>query len=69
MTSRREQVIEAVKALVVGALPNAEVKRNLAKPERIAPGGLRVYRKASRLRLLPHSVERSQSRFPFQPPP
>ena len=30
MTSRREQVIGAVKALVEGALPNAEVKRNLA---------------------------------------
>lgn len=44
MTSRREQVIEAVKALVAGALPNAEVKRNLAKPERIAPGGLVVVR-------------------------
>lgn len=44
MTSRREQVIEAVKALVVDALPNADVKRNLAKPERIAPGGLAVVR-------------------------
>ncbi len=44
MTSRREQVIDAVKALVAGALPNAEVKRNLAKPERIPPGGLVVVR-------------------------
>ncbi|MFZ5792109.1 MAG: hypothetical protein ACOY3L_15565 [Pseudomonadota bacterium] len=44
MTSRREQVIEAVKALVADALPNAEVKRNLAKPERIPPGGLVVVR-------------------------
>lgn len=44
MTSRREQVIEAVKALVSEALPKADVKRNLAKPERIAPGGLAVVR-------------------------
>lgn len=44
MSSRREQVIEAVKALVSNALPNADVKRNLAKPERIAPGGLAVVR-------------------------
>ncbi len=44
MTSRREQVIEAVKALVAEALSNADVKRNLAKPERIAPGGLAVVR-------------------------
>src|SRR5690606_29629534 len=44
VASRREQVIEAVKALVVSALPNAEVKRNLDKPERIPPGGLVIVR-------------------------
>ena len=40
MTSKREQVIDAVKALVAGALPLAETKRNLDKPERIPAGGL-----------------------------
>ncbi|MGE5509677.1 MAG: hypothetical protein ACM31O_00335 [Bacteroidota bacterium] len=40
MTSKREQVLDAVKALVAAALPNADVKRNLAKAERIPPGGL-----------------------------
>jgi hypothetical protein len=44
MTSRREQVLDAIKALIVAALPNAEVKRNLAKPERIPPGGLAIIR-------------------------
>jgi hypothetical protein len=44
MTSRREQVLDALKALVVSALPNADVKRNLAKPERIPPGGLAIVR-------------------------
>lgn len=44
MTSRREQVLDAIKALVVVALPDADVKRNLAKPERIAPGGLVIVR-------------------------
>ena len=44
MASKREQVIEAVKALVASALPNAEVKRNLDKPERIPPGGLVIVR-------------------------
>jgi hypothetical protein len=44
MTSRREQVLDAIKALVASALPNAEVKRNLAKPERILPGGLAIIR-------------------------
>ena len=44
MTSRREQVLDAVKALVASALPNAEVKRNLAKPERIPPSGLAIIR-------------------------
>jgi hypothetical protein len=44
MTSKREQVLDAVKALVATALPNADVKRNLAKAERIAPGGLVIVR-------------------------
>lgn len=44
MASKREQVIDAVKALVAGALPFAEVKRNLDKPERIPPGGLVIVR-------------------------
>ena len=44
MPSKRETVLGAVKALVAAALPGAEVKRNLAKPERIPPGGLVVIR-------------------------
>lgn len=44
MTSRREQVLDAVKALVAAALPDADVKRNLAKAERIPPGGLVIVR-------------------------
>lgn len=44
MTSKREQVFDAVKALVAAALPNADVKRNLAKAERIPPGGLVIVR-------------------------
>ena len=44
MASKREQVIDAVKALVASALPNADVKRNLDKPERIPPGGLVIVR-------------------------
>lgn len=40
MTSKREQVLDAVKALVAAALPDADVKRNLAKADRIPPGGL-----------------------------
>ncbi len=44
MTSRREQVLDAIKALVAAALPDADVKRNLAKPERIGPGGLAIIR-------------------------
>lgn len=44
MASKREQVIEAVTALVASALPNADVKRNLDKPERIPPGGLVIVR-------------------------
>jgi len=44
MTSRREQVLGAVHALIASTLPSAEVKRNLAKPERVPPGGLVIVR-------------------------
>lgn len=42
--SRREQVLDAVKALVSTALPNADVKRNLDRPASIPPGGMVVIR-------------------------
>lgn len=44
MTSKREAVLNAVTARIVAALPGADVKRNLAKAERIGPGGLVVVR-------------------------
>lgn len=44
MASRREQVIEALVARLAAALPGAEVKRNLAKAERIPAGGLVIVR-------------------------
>ncbi len=44
MSSKREQVLDAIKSLLSSALPNADVRRNLAKPERIPPGGLAVIR-------------------------
>ena len=44
MTSKREQVLNAVKALVAAALLDADVKRNLAKADRIPPGGLVIIR-------------------------
>ena len=44
MTSRREQVLGAIHDLVVSALPGAEVRRNLAKPERVPSGGLGILR-------------------------
>jgi hypothetical protein len=44
VSSKREQVLDAIKALLSLALPNADVRRNLAKPERIPPGGLVVIR-------------------------
>jgi hypothetical protein len=44
MASKREQVLEAIRALVAAALPAADVKRNLEKPERIPPGGLVIIR-------------------------
>ncbi len=40
MASRREEVLEAVRAMVAAALPAAKVERNAAKPERIPSGGL-----------------------------
>src|SRR6185295_11015263 len=39
MASLREQVAVAALALVAGALPNARVTRNAAKPQRPDPGG------------------------------
>jgi hypothetical protein len=44
VSSKREQVLDAIKSLLSSALPNADVRRNLAKPERIPPGGLVVIR-------------------------
>lgn len=44
MASKREQVLEAITALIASDLPSAEVKRNLDKPERIPPGGLVIVR-------------------------
>ena len=44
MASKRETVLAAAKTLVAAALPGVEVKRNLAKTERIPPGGLVVIR-------------------------
>ena len=44
MSSKREQVIAAVHALVAAALPLTGVKRNLDKPERIPAGGLVIVR-------------------------
>jgi hypothetical protein len=44
MTSKRETVLQALRTLIAGALPAAEVKRNVAKPERIPPGGLVIVR-------------------------
>lgn len=44
MPSKREAVLAGVLALLRSALPSAEVRRNLAKPERIPPGGLAIVR-------------------------
>ena len=44
MASRREEVLEAVRALIAMALPAAKVERNAAKPERIPAGGLVIVR-------------------------
>jgi hypothetical protein len=44
LASKREQVLDAVAALIDAALPAAKVERNAAKPERIPPGGLAIVR-------------------------
>lgn len=44
MSSRREQVIQAVLALVTAALPAAEIRRNTETPERVPTGGLAILR-------------------------
>lgn len=44
MASRREEVLEALLALIATALPSAKVERNTAKPERIPVGGLVIVR-------------------------
>lgn len=44
MASRREQVVQAVLALVRNALPNAEVERDAPWPVRPQPGGLVIVR-------------------------
>jgi hypothetical protein len=44
MASRREEVLNAVRALIATALPAAKVERNAAKPERIPSGGLVILR-------------------------
>jgi hypothetical protein len=44
MASRREEVLEALLALIGNALPSAKVERNAAKPERIPAGGLVIVR-------------------------
>ncbi|ADK99389.1 hypothetical protein [Brevundimonas subvibrioides] len=44
MASLREQVIEAVVALLQTAVPTAEVKRNVDAPDRAPTGGLIVVR-------------------------
>lgn len=51
MASKCEAVLAAVKSLVAAALPGTEVKRNLAKAERIPPGGLVVIRQIFETRI------------------
>ncbi|HER27334.1 MAG TPA: acyl-CoA transferase [Rhodospirillales bacterium] len=43
MSSKPEQVLEAIKALLITA-PDAKIERNTAMPEKIPPGGLIVLR-------------------------
>ncbi len=47
MTSRREEVLQAVLALVTAALPSADVKRNRDKPAGVGPGGAVIVRDGS----------------------
>ena len=44
MASKREQIIEAVVAMIAAALPGVKVQRNADKPERIPSNGLVVVR-------------------------
>lgn len=44
MSSKREQVLVAILALVEGALPGATVKRNRDKPDFTGPGGIVIIR-------------------------
>ncbi|MBQ1542336.1 MAG: hypothetical protein IIZ63_10070 [Caulobacteraceae bacterium] len=44
MSSKRERVLGAIKALVVAALPYADVVRNADQPDEIAPGGSVIVR-------------------------
>ncbi len=44
MTSKREQVLEALRETLTAALPGAQVKRNLTKPEKIPAAGLVILR-------------------------
>jgi hypothetical protein len=44
VSSKREQVLDAVVALITAAVPEAKVERNLAKPERIPSGGIVIIR-------------------------
>ena len=44
MSSKREQVLDAIVDLIAAAVPEAKVERNLAKPDRIPSGGLVIIR-------------------------
>ncbi len=44
MASKREQILEALKVLIQGALPHADVERNRDKPQSIGPGGTVIVR-------------------------
>ncbi len=44
MTSKREQVLDAVKRLIEDAMPGADVKRNRDKPQSIPAGGMVIVR-------------------------
>jgi hypothetical protein len=44
VSSKREQVLDAIVDLIAAAVPEAKVERNLAKPDRIPSGGLVIIR-------------------------
>lgn len=44
MASKREQVLDAIRALVQAALPGADVERNREKPQSIPAGGTVIVR-------------------------